>query len=61
MNYRAVKNLNETILLLFYVLVKFRTVSMFSLIQTGVAPVTDFLKGSGLNISDRGFVVVDKV
>lgn len=26
----------------------------------GVVPVTDFLKGSGINISDRGFVTVNK-
>jgi NADPH-dependent 2,4-dienoyl-CoA reductase/sulfur reductase-like enzyme len=29
-------------------------------VGAGVLPVTDFLKGSGLNISDRGFVVVNK-
>jgi NADPH-dependent 2,4-dienoyl-CoA reductase/sulfur reductase-like enzyme len=29
-------------------------------VGAGVLPVTDFLKGSGLNISERGFVVVNK-
>jgi len=27
----------------------------------GVAPVTDFLKGSSLSMSDHGFVIVNKV
>jgi len=31
------------------------------LVCIGVGPVTDFLKGSGLNMSERGFVIVNKV
>ncbi|GFR86765.1 apoptosis-inducing factor 3-like protein [Elysia marginata] len=29
-------------------------------VLTGVSPATDFLKGSGLNLTDRGYVSVDK-
>ena len=27
----------------------------------GVAPATDFLKGSGINMTDRGFIPVNEV
>ena len=30
-------------------------------VSTGVTPATDFLKDSGLSITERGFVTVDKV
>jgi len=30
-------------------------------VRSGVVPETDFLKGSGLNMSERGFVIVNKV
>jgi len=33
---------------------------MFSVVYSGVLPVTEFLKSSGIDISERGFIVVDK-
>ena len=33
----------------------------YNLLLAGVTPATEFLKGSGLSMTDRGFVSVNKV